>query len=203
VQVDDVGAIFYLSGSGPEAAAGFEYGEHLQLDFTFDDATPDERDDTGKAQYFDYSSTVSLTGLTSGATLTYFGGIDLELDDDEELEIDSVLDVATAESPRIIFGDIDFDTKGTALFTDVDDLPTVLSELNTVYDNNINEWASTYYWNGFSGRRTGMKFGPVPGSPTFSSAPVDVEPVPVPGAAVLALLGLGTARAKLRRRRDI
>ena len=112
VQVDNVGQGIRITSGSPEEAAGFLVGEDIQLNFTFDDTTPDNDPTIGAADYEDPNATLTLTGLTSGSTLSYFGGIELQLDDDQGLEIDGIPDSATPSITPVLDGDIDFDTNG-------------------------------------------------------------------------------------------
>ena len=61
----------------------------------------------------------------------YTGGVDLEVDDPREIEIDSAEEPANPSSRRIILNDIDFDSSPSApvVFSDITDLSTVLNEL--------------------------------------------------------------------------
>jgi hypothetical protein len=111
--------------------------------------------------------------------LMYVSGIELQLDDDEEFEFDSIAGNASAGVSPILDGDIDFDTNGTAFFSDVDDLPTVFSDLNapnfSFPNRNSTSSAYTEFFDG-QGAVTGMEFGP--------------PPVPEPSTVVLFVVGI-------------
>ena len=61
----------------------------------------------------------------------YTGGVDLEVDDPREIEIDSANESPSPSNRRVIWDDIDFDGSSSApiVFSDITDLPTVLNEL--------------------------------------------------------------------------
>ncbi|MEO0854961.1 MAG: PEP-CTERM sorting domain-containing protein, partial [Cyanobacteria bacterium J06648_11] len=165
----NVGPVFFLDPLGPEATAGFLIGENVLLDFTFDDTTPDDDAAIGSAQYNDPNSVVTLTGETSGASVVYAPGIELEFDNNEELEIDDIGGDADAVNTPLLEGDIDFNTLGTPFFTDVDNLALSLFELNTIpFPNQTDDTATTTFFNGVNAV-DGMRFGPVPAVPEPST----------------------------------
>ncbi len=189
VQVDNIGSVTSITSGSPEEAAGFLVGEDIQLNFTFDDTTPDNNPDIGAASYQDPNGTLTLTGLTSGSTLSYFGGIDLELDDDQELEIDGIPADATPSITPALNGDIDLNTQGTPFFSDVDDLSSVFADLFANPFPNLSTSASnTAFWDG-SASVTGMDIGPVPNPATFTNV-TPAAAVPEP-SSMLSLLLIG------------
>ncbi len=189
VQVDNIGSVTDITSGSPEEAAGFLVGEDIQLNFTFDDTTPDNNSDIGAASYEDPNATLTLTGLTSGSTLSYFGGIDLELDDDQELEIDGLLSEATSSITPVFDGDIDFDTSGTPFFSDVDDLSSVFADLfANPFPNLSDNSSSSDFFDGIESVN-GMTIGPVPNPATFTNV-TPAASVPEP-SSMLSLLLIG------------
>ncbi|MDJ0581586.1 hypothetical protein, partial [Crocosphaera sp.] len=161
----------------------------IQLNFTFDDTTPDNDSAIGAADYEDPNATLTLTGLTSGSTLSYFGGLELQLDDDEELEIEGIPVDATASVTPILGGDIDFDTQGTPFFSDVDDLSSVFADLFASPFPNLSTFDSdTRFWNGIESV-DGMVIGAVPNPATFTNV-TPAAAVPEP-SSMLSLLLIG------------
>jgi len=199
----DVGPITTLHGGSDEAVAGFLLGEEIRAAFTFDDATIDSRGQPDGGRFNDPTGTIRLTGKTSGATFLYLGGIEIEVDDEQELEWESLSTsdgYATLGQPNLISGDIDMDTKGTSFFSDPYTLTTVVSDLlASPFPNNIPPIydAKTAYWNGVTSVH-GMTFGPVPTNVVFTSAGAVPEPT------TLAMFGFGAGvmgLVSIRRRR--
>lgn len=188
----NVGPVISIDPASPDAQAGFQIGEEISLSFTFDDSVADLRSAVGAARYEDPNGVITLTGSTSGAILNYFGGVELQFDDNQEFEIDSIPDNALAGNTRILEDDIDFDTRGLAFFSDVDNLSLSLSELNTnFFPNNSSNVAFTEYFDAsvMSGDPEeqsieGMRFGPVPSEPSASTP----EPSALIGLAMFSSL---------------
>lgn len=200
ISVDNVGSIQSIEGLSPEANAGFLVGESLSLRFTFDDTTV-LTPSTGVApsvdSFIDSEAQLWLTGLTSGATLEYFSGLIIEVDSQHEFEIESIAMSASQEYSQIIGGDIDWDTLGTAVFSDITSISTVFSELlASPFNNQSTFTASTRFWlNGSS--HYGMEFGHVPSVSTFS--PTSISTVSEP--TTFAVFGLGLMALFLRKRK--
>ena len=195
ISVDNVGAIKSIADDSPEASIGFLLGESLSLRFTFDDSTnltlASATTITYDNAFFDSNAKLWLTGLTSGVTLEYFGGLIIEVDDKQEFEVEGLEVSATAEHTRILGGDIDWNTRGTDIFSDVTSLPIIFAELfASPFTNNSTNIASTRFWaNGNS--QLGMEFGHVPETSNFSQT--TIAKIPEPTSLVilsLALLGL-------------
>lgn len=161
-------------------------GESIQLMFNSDDSVPDQRPNLGTAKFQDPIATLMLTGLTSAAILSYFGRLDLELDDDEELEIEAIPSSASFGVSSILDGDIDRDTEGTRFFSDVDDPGTVFSDLsaNLFPSNSV----------------VGLRFGPASNSVLFTDQSASIAAVPGP-SAIPELVAAGALSRKIRRLR--
>lgn len=197
LQFDDVGTINTINPTSPEAAAGFLLNERLILQATFDDATVDSETNVGDGNFDDPNGFLKLIGVTSGASLIYTGGVEIEVDDDEEFEIESLAPNASATNTSIISGDIDLDTQGTSFFTNPDVLATVVADLlaNPFPSVTLAE-ANTDFWLG-STTDLGMDFGPS-SNPTIITA---ITAVPEPITPALIVLGLGALGITRRRRR--
>lgn len=159
--------------------------------FTFNDSialTPADNIRITEAGFYDTNAQLWLTGLTSGVTLEYFSGLIIEVDDKQEFEIEGIADSASAEYTRIIGGDIDWDTDGVDLFSDITSFPSIFSELFAKpFSNNSTNTASTRYWaNGSS--HLGMTFGAVPTTSSFSQT--NITSVPEPTSLTILALGI-------------
>ena len=183
----DVGPITFLDPDSPETAAGFQLGENVLLDFTVDNSVADVEPNIGDGNFDDPNGIITLTGAISGATIDYAGGIEIEIDDDEEFEIESLISDATSTDSPILAGDIDFDTQGTPFFTDPDDLALSLSELQaSSFNSQSTNDARTEFFNPSTGTdETGMRFGPVPADNLVS------EPIPFEAEGTMGLAALG------------
>ena len=205
ITADNVGPITFLDANGPETSAGFQLGESLRAIFTFDNGLSDLDPAPGSASFTDPNGTITLIGITSGASLNYVGGLNIELDDNEELELKSALFIATSLNSPTLKDDIDFDTQGSAFFSNPDSLAVVISDLDgAAFPNDVSSnIASTEYWNG-NASVLGMEFGPVPSVPepvNFSVISTPSTSVPDTGSTaalfVSGLLGLAVIRRKL------
>lgn len=200
ISVDNVGSIQSIEDLSPEASAGFLVGESLSLRFTFNDATA-LTSSTGVVPsddaFIDTNAQLWLTGLTSGATLEYFSGLIIEVDNQHEFEIESIATSATQEFTQIIGGDIDWDTLGTNVFSDITSISTVFSELlANPFNNQSTNTASTRFWlNGSS--HYGMEFGHVPSVSNFSSTNISTVSEPT----TFVVFGLGLMALFLRKRK--
>jgi len=191
LSVDNIGAIQSITDTSPEANIGFIVGESLSLRFTFDSSillTPANGTTIAQDAFFDSGATLWLTGLTSGVTLDYFGGLIIEVDSKQEFELEGIEASATSTFTRIIGGDFDWDTKGSDIFSDISSLSTTFNELfANPFLNKSTNTASTRFWaNGDS--HLGMIIGPVPSSSTFSQTVVST--VPEPTSVVILSIGL-------------
>ena len=187
----NVGQVLNLDPSGPEAVAGFEGGEDVIMSFTFDDTITDANAGLGTSSFIDPNGTITLTGATSSASVTYFGGVVLNFDDNREFEIESLLGDADALNPQILRRDIDF-LSATPYFSNVDDLATTLAEVALInpstFTNISTSGSRTEYFNGTSSI-TGMDIGPVPNRPVPDN-PEDVpEPLTILGSAFAIAFG--------------
>ena len=182
LETNNIGVVTSLTAGSPEAAAGFIFGEVVGLRFTIDDSTADTESDAQSGFFEDPLGLIVLFGGTSGAAVTYAGGVEMEIDDEQEFEIESVANSATATTTPIIDGDFDLDTNDTNFFSDPDSLAISLAELlATAFPSLDTGSARTEFFNGTSSV-TGMKIGPAPNPTVFTSVP---EP------STLALLGIG------------
>jgi len=193
ISVNDVGIIQSIEDLSPEANIGFIVGESLSLRFTFNDAivlTPADNIQITENGFYDANAQLWLTGLTSGVTLEYFSGLIIEVDDKQEFELEGIADSASAEFTSIIGGDIDWDTDGADLFSDITSLPSIFSELfANPFANNSANTASTRYWADDSSHM-GMTFGHVPTISVFTKSQVTDVPEPT-SLAILAVGILG------------
>ena len=195
LKFNDVGLITFLDPGSPEAAAGFLLGERLILEGTFNDATPDIEAASGDGNFDDPLGFLRLTGKTSGATLFYGGGVEIEVDDDTEFEIESLVTDATSAIPNIIAGDIDLDTGGPSFFSNPDLLTNVVADLLASPFPNADVGAGlTKFWDG-SSSRDGMTFGPAASLVTVTSG---VIPEPT-SLAIFSIGALGLVATRRRR----
>jgi hypothetical protein len=196
ISANNVGAIISIDANSPEQAAGFELGELLLLYFTVSNSLADVDSAIGDGKFNDPNGTITLTGLTSGATMTYFGGVQIQVDDIEEFEIDTLQDEATALVTSILEGDIDFNTEGTAFFTNPDSLTAVLADLlGSSFLNASDNEAYTEYWNGTASVE-GMRFGPSSDIVIFTNNSVDI---PEPSTLAIFAIGLMGLTSRLKR----
>lgn len=200
LQIDHAGPVTFIDASSPEQAAGFVNGEDIRINFTFDDSVADQRPGAGTSKWQDPNATLTLTGLTSGATLAYLGGLDIEVDDDEEFELEGIPTSATALITPILGGDFDLDTQGTSFFTDPDDLSQIFADLLAApFPNASSNAADTRFWDG-STSVSGMEFGPAPASVTITSGDTGQVPIPAPLALLVpGLIGLALRRDAKKR----
>jgi len=199
LQFDNVGPINSIDAGSPEAALGWMVGDTLRLQVTFDDATADTRAAVGNGFFEDPLGFMVLINQDKGTAITYNGGVEIEVDDDEEIEFEAVDNDATAINTPIIAGDIDFNTNGTSFFSDPDSLSAVTADLlANVFPNNSNNTANTRYWDG-SSSVTGIGFGNASALVTVTQVGVAI---PEPSTYVLFALGIAALGA-IRRRRKI
>lgn len=193
--IDNVGPVTEVDAGSPEATAGFQLGENIIAEITFDDATPDVEPSVGDGNFDDPNGFITLIGATSGASITYLGGLEIEVDDNEEFEFETLLVTPNATVTNIVGNDIDLDTSGTAFFTDPDNLAAVVADLlANPFPNASTDAAFTSFFDGTS-TVTGMRFGAAPASVTVTQANDSVVPTPVPALLMgLGLLGLGHRR---------
>lgn len=200
LQIDHAGPVTSIVASSPEQAAGFINGEDIRINFTFDDSVADLRPGTGTSKWQDPNATLTLTGLTSGASLAYLGGLDIEVDDDQEFELEGIPANATALTTPILGGDFDLNTLGTSFFTDPDDLSQIFADLLAApFPNASINSASTSFWDG-SGSVIGMEFGPAPASGTITGGYTGQAPIPAPLALLVpGLIGLALTQARRKK----
>ena len=205
LQLDNVGTIHSISSNSPEAAAGFLLGEAVLLQFTFDDtiADTDAAADTGL--FIDPNSSVTLVGATSGATQSYFGGLQLSVEDNNALEIVGIPTSATAIDSPVLSGEIELETTGAAFFSDGNNLAAVFADLlANPFPNNAFNIASTQFFNGGSSS-LGIQFGAVSASAQFSLLPTNPDPEPPTTtpepSALIALVAALFAGSHLRKAR--
>ncbi|AFZ49711.1 hypothetical protein Dacsa_0988 [Dactylococcopsis salina PCC 8305] len=143
---------------------------------------------TGEALYEYPNGVITLTGLTSGASIDYSGGIELNFPDNEEMDIDSTLFFPDASNSPILGNNINFDTLGTPFFSDVDNLALSLSELQaSSFNNQSGAGGGTAFFDpsAMFNSETGMRFGPVPADNLVA------EPVPFEAEGTMGLAALG------------
>ena len=195
LKFDHLGPAISVAAGSPEAAAGFQIGENILATITIDDTTPDT-DASNDGKFQDFGGSITLTGETSGASLLYSGGVDFELDSNDELEIDSADQTASSLSLQVIQGDIDIEVSGS-FFTDHDDLSQVIKDLlSNPFPSIETGTATTQYWDGVS-EQMGMEFGPTQG--TILITKIGTNPVPEP--STYALFGFGVVSIALYQRR--
>lgn len=189
--------------SDPEATGvfnGFLVGENLFINFTLDDATPDTDPTANGGRYFDPAGTLNVRGLTSNTMLTLELGVEVDLDDPGEFELDGDVPAFNdTDSGLVLEGDIDLDTnEAPPLVSDPNDLSQSIADLSALLNpdgvftgitNQTDNIASLSFFiagDGNTDENAILSFGTVP-----------TAPVPLPAGAWLllsGLLGLGAAR---------
>ncbi len=206
LQFDNVGTINSIDAGSPEAALGWMVGDTLILQATFDDATPDVKVATASSGKFqDPSGFLRLINSSNNTSVTYNGGLDIEVETDERLEFETLANFgdATATNSPTVSNDIDFDTSGTPFFTNPDDLSTVVADLlllNVFHNNNTTNISTTGYWNGLASV-DGVDFGPSSPVEVAVTQVVDAAPIPEPSTYALFALGIGALGVMNRRRK--
>jgi len=202
----NAGPITAIDPNAPPQLQAFQLGEDLFVRFVIDSEAPDSSA-SPIASYDDPTGTISVMGLTSGATLSMSpgAGVEVELDDRNEFELESLVSSASPTIPFILDRDVDFDNNtgdvvnGPFLTDDVDDLAGSIESLSSFVigglfrtPNGTSLDASIGYWDFANGRSVarGLDFGPVP-----------TGDVPVPSALPLLATGLAGLVALRRRGR--
>ena len=205
----DAAPIEFAFNAGPatlivdpsSAFTGFSVGEDILFSFSIDSATPDATSDTRIGRFVDPEATVTLTGLTRGASVTLSPGL--------IIEFNGLSQVSILGGPGSSIGEFGMPNdvnlrSATPFITDANNLSQSLAELQTsLTDGIFTGFTSTTSETGsvqFFVRPTGlsfMVFGPVGNATT----PVGVAPIPLPAGGVLLLTGLGAVAALRRRRR--
>jgi len=181
---------------------GFLLGEDLFLEVTMDDSTLDVRDEAGTGRFRDLAGFFTITGLSSGTSITTLPGVDLQLDDASEIEFDDATnDVDENERGFVLEQDVDINL-GDIQLSDVDDFATVFAEISALIKDGlfaVNESTNTaridFNVEGGNGvGRSSLTFGAVP----------SIAPVPLPAPALFlisGLVGLGALRLRRKGRR--
>lgn len=195
------GPVVLIDPAAPSPLDSFVLGEDILLTVTVDDATADSAASSTRGLFTDVGGTVTVKGLTSGTTVTMNAGVEIEVDDDTEFDLETVPAEPSAAIPFIIDEDVDFETSGLAIFSDVNDLSVILAEFIaligpdgrlTVNNAAVDSLGDIEFFNGSSTGTDGILFGPVP--------PAAV-PLPATAPLLLGALGLTVAAARRRRRR--
>lgn len=196
LQIDNAGTISSVGAGSPEAGLGWIIGDTLLMQLTFDDATADTDPTVGSGFYEDPNGFIRFINSRDNSSILYTGGLEIDVDDEEELEIESMDASASAMSTPIVDSDIDFDTNGTAFFTDPDTLTAIVGDLlANVFPNNETNDGGTEFWDGLNSV-SGIDLD-------NSELPVTVTLVTaaIPEPTTIALLGLGFAGAGWSRRK--
>lgn len=193
----NAGEVNSIDAAAPAALQAFQLGEDIFVDFTFEDTLAPGATGGDNANFFDPAGTMTFTGVTSGAMLM-LTGVDIQFDESDGFEIQSILDDPTLTDPIILSGDIDVDPNGSSnppFFSDPTDLAGNLALFTTLFnaDGNLNVPnfdsldAQLSFFDGDS-NPVGLDFGPV-------------VQVPLPASLPLLLGALGLIGLNARRRR--
>lgn len=192
VRADASREILLIDPGSPEAAAGFQVGEAVTMEFTFDTTVPDASTNPTLRRYDDPNATYRLIGGTSGATLAYAAGLRIEIREDFSFRLGSIVNPATAVDSPVLSRQIKVEERSVApLFSDTGDLDLVFAQLfSTTFADPRPFDSETTYWDG-SGPVLGMRMDGVPVNARFTL-------IPSPGVA--SMLGVAGLAATRRRR---
>lgn len=191
IRADASNQVVSIDPNSPEAAAGFQVGEAVTLEFTFDTSIQDSNGAAGRGLYNDPNATYRLIGNTSGATLEYSPGLRINLINEGALLIGSLANPADPANTPVLSRNIIWENNPTtSIFSDVNDLSQVIADLLVAsFDRQRNVPSETTFWDG-NGFAVGM-FMEAP--PKFAAFTL----IPSPGAAgLLGLAGLVLVRRR-------
>lgn len=194
----------FTNGTGlfPE----FQIGEEILFEFTIDSTIADSNGAPSTGRFTDPNGTITLTGLTSGETLSQTNGAFNQT----ELVINGLAQITLNgggnEFSSIVLTDgVDLES-ATPIVSNPDDLAQSLIEIQAALTNGlftgftgisggVSEMRTSFF--NFPIQTSSIVFGPV----NQATTPIGMAPIPLPAGGVLLLTGLGAVAALRRRRR--
>lgn len=192
IRADASRFIEFIDPSSPEAAAGFQFGEAVTMEFTFDSSVTDSNPNPGRGSFEDPSATYRLIGNTSGAVLDYAPGLRICFLSDESIRIGSLANPSDAFNTPVLAAAVTWENNpANQVFSDINDLTQVFVDLfATSFDTASDFFGTTSYWDG-SSPVVGMELGGPPAGASFTL---------IPSPSTVALLGLAGLVGVRRRR---
>ncbi|MEM9066181.1 MAG: GC-type dockerin domain-anchored protein [Planctomycetota bacterium] len=189
--------ILFIDPNSPEASAGFQLGESVTVEFSFDTSITDTAPNSNSVLFDDPEATYRLIGDTSGAILEYSPGLRIRLFNDFAFKIQSIANPADASNPLVLAGAAVWQNNPTTtIFNDTSDLSRVFDDLlATTFDTADGIPCSTSYWDGSQPLLAMNMRGPLPGTrfePISNPGPTPcIADVTTTGATIAGQQGFG------------
>ena len=169
--------------------SGFTVDEPVKFTFEIDDATADTDPTAGAGHFIDPAGSLTVMGLTSGASVTTTNGLTVQIDDLSEFEIQTSPN-STGAGVIDVFGDLDFDS-ATDIFASADSLSAWFAGLPAMSTQSGNEAGGIGEGNGATTDGSDVSLVASAGSP-FKFVP---EPSTSALLALIGFAGIGYRRS--------